>query len=301
MNAPAADSLTLLLTRLFDYAGMFPPAGRSFEEALRESASFPTSLRRPWMLGSDLVLDAEHTAKLLNTDLRSFGFSRNISICFLATDTPQQCLETATKLISRKRKDGLVVTISSVEAKVSMEGLPTVIDLFLPFTQKCSTLLAVEPDLSTTHWTTNLKSTVEAIQGRAIALKCRCTGPTGIGPDRLAVAVAAACDHRLPMKVTGGLHHPIVESARYDNRMGFLNLAAAVALRRARGSELTQEKIIALLTNSDFDSITCGTTLGYDHVLATYDEVVRATSSAVFAIGSCSLHEPDADITRLTQ
>ena len=71
MKENSRDTLELLLSRLFDYAGMFPPAGRSFHEALKESASLPTSLTRPGMLSSDLVLDIEHARKLITTDLRA--------------------------------------------------------------------------------------------------------------------------------------------------------------------------------------------------------------------------------------
>jgi len=46
-----------LLERLFDYADMFPPAQRSFEDALKESASLATTLVRPWLVASDIVLD----------------------------------------------------------------------------------------------------------------------------------------------------------------------------------------------------------------------------------------------------
>lgn len=301
MRSATADTLTLITTRLFDYAGMFPPAGRSFEDALRESASFPTTLKRPWMLGSDIVLDVEHAEKLLTLNLRSFGITRNLSLCLLATDTPQRCLDIATKLLSKRREDGLSVTISSLEAKASMEGLPTIIEHLLPFTQRHSALLALEPDLSTPSWRSALDTTIAAIQGRGIALKCRCTGPTGIGPERLARAIVCACDNKLGLKVTGGLHHPIVEPARYNNRFGFLNLATAVALRRARGEQLSEATITSLLVNQEYTALTVGETLGYSDVSASYEEVSQAVKSASFAIGSCSLHEPDADISRLAQ
>jgi hypothetical protein len=299
MKENSRDTLELLLLSLFDYAGMFPPAGRSFHEALKESASLPTSLTRPGMLSSDLVLDIEHARKLITTDLRAHGFSRDISMCLLASETPQRTLEVATGILTTTCKDGLRVSISSLEAKVVIEGISPLIETFLPFTQQNSILLALEPDLSTSDWQANLKSTLSAIKGTGIALKCRCSAPTGIGPERLSAAIIEACDNNTPFKVTGGLHHPIVERERYDNNIGFLNLAAGVLLRRAKGEQLSHTRLLALLTNPSFQAITTGETLAYDGISISYDQAAHAKSAAPFSIGSCSLHEPDADIERL--
>lgn len=299
MKENSRDTLELLLSSLFDYAGMFPPAGRSFHEALKESASLPTSLKRPKMLSSDLVLDVEYASKLMTTDLRAYGFSRDISMCLLASETPQRCLECATGLLTSKRRDGLRVSISSLEAKVSMEGISAIIGTLLPFAQKHSIQLAVEPDLSTLAWETNLHTTSSAIQGKGIALKCRCSGPTGIGPERLSAAIIAACDTAAPFKATGGLHHPIVEQERYGNMMGFLNLAAGVLLRRVTGEKISREMLSRLLTNASFEAITTGENLAYNGIAISYDQAVTAKRIAGLSIGSCSLHEPDADIERL--
>ena len=299
MKENSRDTLELLLSRLFDYAGMFPPAGRSFHEALKESASLPTSLTRPGMLSSDLVLDIEHARKLITTDLRAHGFLRDISMCLLASETPQRTIEVATEILTTKPKDGLRVSISFLEAKVAIEGISPLIEIFLPFTQKNSMLLALEPDLSTPDWEATLKSTLSAIKGTGIALKCRCSGPTGIGPERLSAAIIETCDDNTPFKVTGGLHHPIVERERYDNKIGFLNLAAGVLLRRAEGAHLSHTRLVALLTNSSLRAITTGEILAYDGISISYDQAAHAKSAAPFSIGSCSLHEPDADIERL--
>jgi hypothetical protein len=301
MSVEPRNTLDVLLKGIFDYAGMYPPASRSFEEALKESATFPTSLSRPWMVGSDLVIDAEHATRLHDADLRKFGFSRNIGISYLASDTPPRCLQGATRLISGKRKDGLSVSISSMEAKVSMEGLTTLIDTLLPFCRDNSILLAFEPDLSSTAWEETLGKTIEAIRGKGIALKCRCTGPTGISADRLATAIISACDSRSPFKVTAGLHHPIVEPERYDNKVGFLNLATAVMIRRVKGEAISKGSIASLLTNQNYFAIKTDGELSYQGAGISVEELHGAKNSAHFSIGSCSLHEPDADLTRLSR
>jgi hypothetical protein len=299
MKENSRDTRELLLSRLFDYAGMFPPAGRSFIEAITESASLPTSLKRPGLLASDIVLDIENASRLLSTDLRACGFSRNLSMCLLASETLARCVECATRIITSERKDGLRISISSVEAKVAPEEISPLIETLLPFTQRNSMILALEPDLSTPVWETNLEATIAAIKGTGIALKCRCSGPTGIGPERLSAAIIQACDNKSPFKVTGGLHHPLVERERYGNTIGFLNLAAGVLLRRAKGEHLPHDTLSTLLTNSSLQAITTGEVLAYDGISISYDQAAHAKSEAPFSIGSCSLHEPDADIERL--
>lgn len=299
MNVPRANTIAVLLEGIFDYAGMYPPASRSFDEALKESANFPTSLTRPWLLGSDLVIDAEHAARLLDADLRKFGFSRNITISYLASDTPQRCVEGASRLITTKRRDGFSVSISSLEAKVSIQGLPALLDAFLPFCRDKAILLALEPDLSGRDWEENLGATIQAIRGKGVALKCRCSGPTGINAERLAAATVAACDSQSPFKVTAGLHHPIVEPERYDNTIGFLNLATAVMIRRVKGEHMTKESIAQLLGNQSFSAVQTGAELSYQGTAISIEELTVAKKSAHFSIGSCSLHEPDADLTRL--
>jgi hypothetical protein len=114
-------------------------------------------------------------------------------------------VECATRIITSARKDGLRISISSVEAKVAPEEISPLIETLLPFTQRNSMILALEPDLSTPVWETNLEATIAAIKGTGIALKCRCSGPTGIGPERLSAAIIQACDNKSPVKVTGGL------------------------------------------------------------------------------------------------
>ncbi|HVE12131.1 MAG TPA: hypothetical protein VNI01_01940, partial [Elusimicrobiota bacterium] len=60
----ARPGLEALLEGLFDYAGTFAPASLPLDEALRESASFKTTLRRPGMVAADIVLPARELASL---------------------------------------------------------------------------------------------------------------------------------------------------------------------------------------------------------------------------------------------
>ncbi len=292
----------ILLERLFDYAGMFPPASRSFERALAESSRLPESLQRPWILASDLVLDVKHAQLLLSAIRGSLsGFSRPISLVLLASESPAAVCELAEEIVRETASATTPVSVRTIEAKCPRERCATIIALFRSTCVKLHANLAIEPELSVEPWREAL---LEATQAAAtepglVALKCRCTGTTGIGAHRLAHAIAAACDARIPFKVTGGFHHPIAEPTRHEYPMGFLNLAAAVSFRRALGTGAPLEFLENLLTNNSADAFSFGPGLAFEDLFVSLDRLKAAREQALFSIGSCSLHEPDDDLRRL--
>ena len=287
------SSLDILLHHLFDYAGMFPPAQRSFPDALSESASLANSLERPWLVGADLVLDTNHLCKLTPEALSTAGFTRPVSVCLLAAGNVDDTTATL--------QETPHIRIASIEVKVTTDSLPQLLTHYAPLATRLGALLAVEPDLSTAVWRDSLKAVVEIVRGHGttVALKCRCTGPTGIGPDRLAAAIAAAADARLPYKVTGGLHYPLVEPQRHPFPMGFLNVAAAVCARRARGESASENLLSQLLRNDSMRPFLSSEELSFEGLSLSSKEVREARAVAHISIGSCSVHEPDQDLIRL--
>lgn len=81
--------------------------------------------------------------------------------------------------------------------------------------------------------------------------------------------------------------------------MGFLNLAAAVMFRRALGHAAPLEILERLLTNSSAAALSLTTGLAFENLLLSAAKLQAAKKEAHFSIGSCSLHEPDADLLRL--
>lgn len=288
-----------LLESLFDYAGMFPPAQRDFEAALRESSSLSSTLRRPWLVASDIVLDTAHLAKLSSLNLSEFGFSQPLSVCALVTE-PQERMLTALHSLSAAC---LPIRVSSIETKIADGAAPETIRLWTEVATKFDALLALEPDLSRPNWTEQLDSCVEAISsvGNKVALKCRLTGPTGIGADRLAAAVSRGCELGIPFKVTGGLHHPIVDSSRHSYPMGFLNVAAAVMLKRSLKHALSETALVEILTNASYDAFSWKNGLQFRRYCISLAQLIAAKRLAPFSIGSCSLHEPDEDLLAFSE
>jgi|LauGreDrversion4_2_1035121.scaffolds.fasta_scaffold25433_2 hypothetical protein len=291
------NSLHLLLANLFDYAGMFPPAARSFEAALRESCSLGGTLNRPWMVASDIVLDTEHAHKLRGVNLGAYSARNPFRVCVLATEDPERVREEAVQLLRKEPP----VTISSLEIKVSPNTLTETLEQYGPFCASHGILLCVEPNLSVDGWRDDLAATISALRSPLFhpALKCRLTGPTGISADRFAAAIIAANDGGVPLKVTGGLHHPIVEPERYPFPMGFLNVSVGVLLHRCLKDKVSAKLLEEILTNQDAKAFSFGERLGFKDVTISLKELETAKAMGHFSIGSCSLHEPDEDLSRI--
>ena len=297
MALDQGNSLHILLASLFDYAGMFPPASRSFEAALKETSSLENKLSRPWMVASDIVLDTEHAHKLRGVNLGQYSARNPFRVCVLATEDSQRVLDEVSHLL---RKEPSVV-VTSIEVKASPDAMTETLEQYGSFCSAHGILLCVEPNLSQETWREDLTATVAALKTSPIrpALKCRLTGPTGIGAERFAAAIIAANECGVPLKVTGGLHHPIVEPERYPFPMGFLNVSVGVMLHRHLGKRVSPKTLEEILTNQDPKAFSFGEQLGYKELRISLADLQRAKSKGHFTIGSCSLHEPDEDLSRV--
>lgn len=297
MDYHQGNSLHVLLAKLFDYAGMFPPASRPFEAALRETSSLASTLSRPWMVASDIVLDTEHAHKLRGVNLGEYAASNPFRVCVLATEDSQRVLDELGHLL---RKEPPVV-VTSIEVKTSPEAIAETVEQYGAFCSSHDILLCVEPNLSLETWREDLKATVATLKSSPLrpALKCRLTGPTGIGAERFAAAIITANESGVPLKVTGGLHHPIVEPDRYPFPMGFLNVSVGVMLHRCLADKISPKAIEEILTNQDSKAFSFGNRLGFKNLSISIDELEAAKVKMHFSIGSCSLHEPDEDLSRV--
>lgn len=137
-------------------------------------------------------------------------------------------------------------------------------------------------------------------QGPGIGLKVRGSGRTAIDRPALARVIAAVNARNLPFKATAGLHHPLVEPERYGNSLGFLGLAAALRLQKVLGpGEFPLSAVEACLAETDAGAFGFEDGLSWREFRAGGLSLAQAIRSVPFSIGSCSLHEPDEDLSRL--
>ncbi len=307
-------SLTALVRGLFDYAGMYPPASLSFEEALAKSAGFRKTLRRPGMVAGDLVCGVERLDSLDAAHLGRAGWDleRPFKACALGPVLAGPgALAKEEQRAAAARAVAFGAEGKPKRAAVSYEVKCPVSHLSDPKTAEALAAVRVglggyvgglflEPECPATEWPQAVETVFSVLSAMPEelrpALKVRCSGPAAIDGESLARVIAGAVDRGWRLKATAGLHHPIKER-RYDNRTGFLGLALAVRLRRALGPGFSTPLINGCLAADDpghFDFLDGGAAwLKFRLSAAQLEGRVGLT------IGSCSLEEPDSDLARL--
>jgi hypothetical protein len=144
--------------------------------------------------------------------------------------------------------------------------------------------------------------TIEALAGSGAGFKLRTGGvttdsfPTGA---QIARALVTAAKHRVPIKFTAGLHHPIFKfhDSVGTKMHGFLNvLGAGVLAAEHRWSESQTEEMLA---DEDAGSFV------FDEEMFRWREWKISTAQItqrrqlVTSLGSCSFDEPRADLRAL--
>jgi hypothetical protein len=292
-----AASARALLEGLVDYAGLFPPAALSMDEAVAEHAR---ARRSPegWMLGR-FVLPAARLA----------DFSRAADACLpepgaappwllsalLGSDVPAEstlCAAFNASNAGRAVVDAVELKAGDPEdADAALQALPGGLAAFVevPLGGDLDGLLAI-------------------LRRRGARAKVRTGGvvPEAI-PDTAAVAgfLRACAAAGVPFKATAGLHHPgraerpltyAPDSPRAVMH-GFLNVFAAAVFARAGASPADVE---ATLRDEDAMAFRLdGEGLAWRHLRASADDVAKARRDFAISFGSCSFAEPVADLRSL--
>ena len=314
-------ALEVLVDGLFDYAGMFPPSSLSFDDAIIASASFSHELKRPSLVGADLVLGVEHLSRLRIELLQQIGFDsqRAFLVCVLgstlaAAEEPSRADELKSlELFNRTEANSSIRRhIVSYELKLS-QNLQTDhhsavqrVSEIQSRLEKERLMIFLEPDLSVAAWESVLENICGVIkvvndssEGPRIGLKARASGPTAATPAKFAAIISEVATAQLHFKATAGLHHPIVERARYHNELGFLNMATALYLKRHLGSAFSNQDLLGCLTCEQSSAYRFEDELQWNEQRLSVRDLELLKENFHFSIGSCSLHEPDQDLLRL--
>jgi hypothetical protein len=302
--------LEKMLSHLFDYAGAFPPASLPLDDALRTSLSFPNTLHRPHLVAADLVVNLQSARTLLERHehtLRSWP-GAPITVCLLGEAVESQKDLTSEPRNAERtflmRTPADLVRVSSLEVRFGAEvcGDPALLaDCLASLEDNFSQpewLLCVEPALTGNGDEARLLRVCDALAGRRFALKVRGGGGMPIPTNLLATIIDAVSQRKLLLKATAGMHHPLLEPQRYGNQHGFLNVLAALTLRRNL-PEFRIQSIRECLGNRDGSAFIFNHGLRWKDFLVPADAVVDTLAHFPLRIGSCSLHEPDEDLQRL--
>jgi hypothetical protein len=284
-----------LLGGLVDYAGLFPPAGRTMPDAVAEYAAHRAG-PHAWMLGR-FVVPASRLAE----------FARCAEPLLPAGGDPWR----ASVLLEPDVRGGIDaiaafnaahrgVLSDAAEAKAAspggvrevaraVAGAPVTVYVEIPVGEDPAPL-------------------VETVGAHQLRAKIRMGGVTADAfpsPADVVRFLGVCVRTGVPFKATAGLHHPLRGEYRltYDDESarttmyGFLNVFLAAALLRDGGSD---DAARALLTESDPASIGFGvggiSWRGHRFLPARLEQL---RAHAAIAFGSCSFAEPVEDLTAL--
>ncbi len=308
-----------LLSGLFDYAGLFPPAALGLDDALTEWRRHRDEPAR-WMLGAFVL-----PVRLLPDLAERLAPHESIALSLLPTGGPNtgtwlDALHADLRSIQAFLQSAPDCAAASLEARIPMDAQGDAATGFLARAARLlndfdmgRTTVFLEPGWSADALQ-RFPQTLRAIAehnaragGPTFAAKLRMGGVTADAfpsPKSAARALVALRDADVPFKCTAGLHHPI--RAHHDSvaaeMHGFLNVFSAWTFAHARGAD--EETLTRVLATTDPDAFRVSDQgvawcVGEGASLhATPDQIRTARRQAV-GIGSCSFDEPVADLSAL--
>ncbi|UHA76000.1 hypothetical protein KIK04_11055 [Paenibacillus sp. 481] len=312
-------SLRALMAQLIDYAGLFPPASLSLDEAIRNYAAYLKSEDK-WMLGR-FIIPASRLA-----ELHSYVslFSRNAPLRISALGRKSEDSEAC--------RTGLNADLQLIAEFTSMHGHAATVEVLElplpPSTEDAELLKYIAAKTSEQGvypfceliprkgwdercWESQLYKTIDAIgiqnANKAstepwLGAKLRTGGVTADAfpkPSQVASVILGCRNRGIPLKFTAGLHHPFrMHRDEVGTKMhGFVNVFAAGML--AKYNLLCSEEIKDILTDENPDHF-CFTDKGLtwrEHVVTS--RAIVHLRKLVCSFGSCSFDEPREDLRRV--
>lgn len=289
MSGPAAP-IHALLAGGIDYAGLFPPAALSMDDAVARYAEYRASADR-WALGR-FVVPAARLEELVRA---ARPFLQGGDPWPLAV-TAAPPLGPALAAIEAAGVAGQVDTLEFRADTVALlaEAIPLVPPSVRAF---------AEPPL-----TADPAPFVAVLTGTPVSAKLRTGGvvPEAIPPvERVLGWLEALVAAGVPFKCTAGLHHPVrgnfpltyAADSPAAVMHGYLNVMLAAALLAAGGS---RPEAGDLLLESDPAALAVEEEgVRWRHRFFTIQELERLRASGFVSFGSCSFREPLDEVTLL--
>jgi hypothetical protein len=290
-------ALQSLLTRLIDYAGLFPPAGLGMDAAVRNYGSYVDG-EHAWMLGRFIVPAArleEYAEALGNAgiDASTWGLS------VLATADDAEVIARFNSGTDESGAGGFG-NIDALEIKAA--SAREIQDTAQAFSGNYQLYFETPPE----KWPSLLQATAVA-KARA---KIRTGGeiPGAIPEEsRVLEFLRIASERRLAFKATAGLHHPLRAMQRLTYKPdspqavmhGFLNVFCAAALLWHEPGQ--RQEAAWMLSERDADAITMDEAMTWHNsgVILTAEQIREARERFCIGFGSCSFTEPIEDLRKL--
>ena len=300
-----AKSLKLFLTKLIDYAGLFPPANLDIIPALINYQKY-IECEDNWMM-SQFIIPLNDLKNITVKDMELFDefFPLDLSILSgnLANDIE--------KLNSFKNLYPNKVKFSGLETRIS--NLDELQDLL---TSTNSTIKNNNLNLATffelpycENWIEKMQIAVKTISEfndvnhTNYGFKLRCGGIKADmfpEPSFVSNAILNCMKNDIPMKFTAGLHHPIrhYNDSVNTKMYGFFNIFIGGML--AQKFDLNNDQLIEILTDENQQNFIFNEDeFKWKNYKITNEEIEQFRSKNFISYGSCSFDEPREDLTNL--
>lgn len=279
------SALRSLLTNLIDYAGLFPPAGLSLEEALAKYSGYLAG-EYEWALGRFVL----PLARLPELEKIRGTAAAKIPLSFVGLQPDEL--------------KGLQLPADSVEIKVARPEQIAQAMRDLPRGYNAS----FEIPMGEIPVDAKLDDFLRAIADSGARAKIRTGGLTAdMFPSGATIAhfLAAAARHKVAFKATAGLHHPVraVHNFTYEPGSargpmhGFVNVFFAACAVFHGAAESDAEHILDETSPEAF----C---INETHITAhgfslSNEQIARARREFALSFGSCSFDDPIHDLKAL--
>ncbi len=290
------SSVKILLSSIIDYAGLFPPAKLTLQDAI---ANYHKYQQTPYnfLLGHFVIPAARLTEffTVLNHDSLEKRIINPWSLSVILSDNWELELHQI-KTVNNKNQ----VKIAAVEFKPltleeisrAITQIPKGIESFveIPLNENIDTYLTM-------------------LQGKQVSAKIRTGGLTieaFSSVEQLCQFIFASAKAQIPFKATAGLHHPLPgkypltdkPDSIWSNMQGFLNLSILAAL--VYWQKITQDQAMILLQESSLDSFRFTEDhLSWQDCHLTCLELEEARQYFFRSFGSCSFQEPLNELMEL--
>ncbi len=298
-----------LLQEIIDYAGLFPPASLSMEEAIRNFARYrhePES----WMLGRFICPTTKLSELHVFEDLFT-GDPLRFSALIRKVETIDQCVSILVEDLAEierfhQQRQGTAL-VDTIEMRLpdelvqqnnpegSIRLLQTMVEIIGGSTARPAVFFEVD---------VRAMSMLSYLQPMTLTgFKLRCGGVEASAfpsPVDVAQALVEGAATMVPLKFTAGLHHPLRHfNETVQTKMhGFINVFIAGILTLLHG--LRVEELVEVLEEEDAQRFRFSEDgVAFDRWKVSADQIEEIRRRQLISFGSCSFDEPREDLKKL--
>ena len=283
------SSLKVLLRAIVDYAGIFPPAKLSLQNAIADYLKYSQSSDN-WLLGN-FVIPVSRLTELETLLVNRYSENKLLTPCSISAILSGNWQSELQQVQTFNNNNNLKITavefkpLSLGEIQQAINHIPKGIETFweIPLDENLENYLAI------------LKKANKAAKIRTGGLSAQSFPDV----ERLCQFIFASAEAQVPFKATAGLHHALAgnyevnyqEKNFFANMQGFLNLSILAAL--VYGQKLTRKGALTILqesfsTNFKFQEENI---IWQNHNLS-LTELQKSRKCFFRSFGSCSFQEP---------